>query len=107
MRKISDKWSACGEQTKLNILTQNSEKGLGGLDRHGEEWACVLALVWQADVTNADGKLLPRGSYQLDPVVPQSCMRHETQESQSDTESSWIHWWQLAWRRTICNSDDV
>lgn len=30
---------------KTDVLTQNSEKGLGGLDRHGEERAGVLALI--------------------------------------------------------------
>lgn len=55
-------------------LTQYSEKGLGGLDRHGEERAGVQALIRQADVTDSDGELLPRCSHQLDPVIPQSCM---------------------------------
>lgn len=53
-------------------LTQDGEEGLGGLDRHGEERAGVLALVWQADVTDSDCELLPRRSHQLDSVIPQS-----------------------------------
>lgn len=55
-------------------LTQDGEEGLGGLDRHGEERAGVLALVWQADVTDSDCELLPRRSHQLDSVIPQSCI---------------------------------
>lgn len=61
----------------MDMLTQNSEKGLGGPDRHGEERASVLALVWQADVTDPDGELLPRGSHQLNSVVSQSCVRQK------------------------------
>lgn len=85
------------------MLTQNSEKGLGGLDRHGEERAGVLALVWQADVTDSDGELLPRGSHQLNSVVPQSCV---TQDD-THTKKCWIQWLQLTCRSVICNSDDL
>lgn len=59
----------------MDLLTQNSEKGLGGLDRHGEERAGVLALIRQADVTDSYGELLPWRSHQLNSVIPQSCMR--------------------------------
>lgn len=55
-------------------LTQNGEEGLGGLDRHGEERAGVLALIRQADVTDSNCELLPRRSHQLDSVIPQSCV---------------------------------
>lgn len=68
---------ACEDWAKMDILTQNSEEGLGGLDRHGEERAGVLALIWQADVTNSDGELLPWGSHQLNSVVPQGCRLKE------------------------------
>lgn len=64
------------------MLTQNSEKGLGGLDRHGEERAGVLALVRQADVTDSDGELLPRGSHQLNSVVSESCIKREGTNNQ-------------------------
>lgn len=46
----------------MHMLTQNSEKGLGGPDRHREEWASVQSLVWQADVIDSDGELLRWGS---------------------------------------------
>lgn len=52
------------------VLTQYGEEGLGGLDRHGEERAGVLALIRQADVTDFDRQLLPGRSHQLDPVIP-------------------------------------
>lgn len=73
---------ACGDWAEADMLTQNSEKGLGGLDRHGEERAGVQAFVWQADVTDSDGELLRRGSHQLDSVVPQSWVRKENKEPQ-------------------------
>lgn len=74
-------------------LTEYGEKGLGGLDRHGEERAGVLALIRQADVTDFDRELLPRRSHQLDPVIPQSCAaesetkkerKKETQEGEEE-----------------------
>lgn len=91
------------------MLTQNSEKGLGGLDRHGEQRAGVLALIWQADVTNSDGELLPWGSHQLNSVVPQGCRLKEdkritkstekkTENSHCWTNSRWILWWQLTFK---------
>lgn len=55
----------------MATFTQNSEESLGGLDGHGEEWTRVLSLVWKSHFTDADGQLLPRGSNQLNPVVPQ------------------------------------
>lgn len=61
--------------------TQDGEKGLGGLDGHGEERARVLALIWQADVADPDGELLRWRSHQLDSVIPQSCMRKDNTEN--------------------------
>lgn len=79
---------ACGDWTKTDMLTQNGEKGLGGLDRHGEERTGVLALVWQADVTDSDGELLPRGSHKLDSVVPQSCVKkHDAENHKAHSEN--------------------
>lgn len=85
-----------GQWTKKDLLTQNSEKGLGGLDRHGEERAGVLALIWQADVTDSYGELLPWRSHQLNSVVPQSCIREvKTKNHRVKKKSCWIQWWQF------------
>lgn len=78
---------------KEDVLTQNSEKGLGGLDRHGEERAGVQALVRQADVTDPDSELLRRGSYQLDSVIPQSWTEKETKFTN--------HLWRRLTRRSV------
>lgn len=80
----------------MDLLTQNSEKGLGGLDRHGEERAGVLALIWQADVTDSYGELLPWRSHQLNSVVPQSCFREvKTKNHRVKKKTCWIQWWQF------------
>lgn len=41
---VTSNWTVA-TGTKTRVLTQNGEKGLGGLDRHGEERAGVLALI--------------------------------------------------------------
>lgn len=83
----------------MDMLTQNSEEGLGGLDRHGEKRAGVQAIVWKADVTDFDGELLRRSSYQLDSVVPQSCVKKQTRlrsEQKKDRQVSY-QWANSRW----------
>lgn len=91
-------------------LTQYGEKGLGGLDRHGEERAGVLALIRQADVTDSDCELLPRRSHQLDPVIPQSCVaerrekkhrKERKRKSQSGKQSSRQPPGRSRWRQLV------
>lgn len=51
-------------------LTEHSDEGLGGPHRHSEDGACVLALVRQRHVADADAELVGSGANQLNPIIP-------------------------------------
>lgn len=53
----------------LQTLTQNRDQRLGGAHRHGEDGACVLALIRKGHAANADTQLIWGRLYQLNPVV--------------------------------------
>lgn len=50
-------------------LTEHSDEGLGGPHRHSEDGACVLALVGQSHVADADAELMRGGANQLNPII--------------------------------------
>lgn len=88
MWRAASCWYSTCDDANIVVQTQNSEEGLGRLDRHGEERAGVQSFIWQADVANSDGELLWRGSQQLDSVIPQSCQDERHKEPQRDPEKN-------------------
>lgn len=59
---------AVGTQ-RSGSLTEHSDEGLGGSHRHGEDGACVLPLICQRHVADADTELVGSGANQLNPVI--------------------------------------
>lgn len=61
------------ETQGFGSLTEHSDKGLGGSHRHSEDGACVLALVCQRHVADADTELVGSGANQLNPIISKGC----------------------------------